>query len=69
MVLLLFQREIIYLQALSFAGMFVCHNYNTLSRSNASCWLIFNGLLPKPKLGQSEREGACRVRGVGGCVS
>jgi hypothetical protein len=32
----LFQREI-----MSFAGMFVCHDYNTINRGKASCWLNF----------------------------
>jgi len=26
---------------MSFAGMFVCHNYNTINRGKASCWLKF----------------------------
>ena len=34
---LLFQRDTII-----FAGMFVCHNYNIISRRKASYWLFFD---------------------------
>ena len=37
MLVLLFQRE-----AMSFAGMFGYHNYNTLACGNTTYWLIFN---------------------------